>query len=291
MSLITTCPACATSFYVTQDQLAAHHGDVRCGKCQHVFNARNKVTELAPPPETILDFDEEQIPDVDELEIIEEPSVAPVFQILETPTEPVTTKPEPVTSMIEEPVPVFSQPAMSTPKAPADNAQRFSFSNKTKPKSHPMLFASLSALLILAAMAQTAYFQRTPLSIRFPPFKPYLVKACQVIGCEVSLPKHIDQITIDDSDIQEDADHEGLIHLSATVINNASYAQEYPLLELSLTDINDKPILRRAFQPSEYLPIGTNVSSGIGAGEELHIKLNLTASGEPVAGYRVLVVY
>src|SRR5689334_13040401 len=46
MSLITSCPACATIFYVNQEQLSAHHGDVCCGKCQHVFNALDRLVEV-----------------------------------------------------------------------------------------------------------------------------------------------------------------------------------------------------------------------------------------------------
>lgn len=307
MSLITTCPACSTSFYVTQDQLNAHQGDVRCGKCQHVFNARKIVTELPEPvsePESILDVDEVSIPDVNELEIIEETSAKPVFEILEPQPEPEVTE---VESAIFEPEPAIEnvetspqvdisdvppvEPAIATPIPPADNAYKISFASKPKAQSHPVIFSVLSLLLLVLAATQTVYFLRSPLAIKFPALKPLLVKACAPMGCEIALPRHIDQIVIDDSDLQEDADHEGLIHLSATIVNNAAYVQEYPLFELSLTDINDKPVLRKAFQPSEYLPSGTNPSNGIGAGEELHIKLDLTASGEPVAGYRVLAVY
>jgi len=38
MSMMTTCPACDTTFRVTPQQLQAHHGTVRCGRCAHVFD-------------------------------------------------------------------------------------------------------------------------------------------------------------------------------------------------------------------------------------------------------------
>ena len=38
MSMVTTCPACGTSFRVTPQQLQVHHGTVRCGRCVHVFD-------------------------------------------------------------------------------------------------------------------------------------------------------------------------------------------------------------------------------------------------------------
>lgn len=47
MSMVTTCPACHTTFRVTAEQLNARQGEVRCGHCQSVFNA---FDSLAPEP-------------------------------------------------------------------------------------------------------------------------------------------------------------------------------------------------------------------------------------------------
>ena len=58
MSLITQCPNCATTFRVTPLDLQAHGGDVRCGRCAHIFNGYSMLAtlrELEParpaPPE------------------------------------------------------------------------------------------------------------------------------------------------------------------------------------------------------------------------------------------------
>lgn len=42
-SHVTQCPNCRTSFRVSQAQLAAAHGVVRCGACLHVFNAAEQL--------------------------------------------------------------------------------------------------------------------------------------------------------------------------------------------------------------------------------------------------------
>jgi predicted Zn finger-like uncharacterized protein len=42
-SHVTQCPHCRTSFRVSQAQLAAAHGAVRCGACLHVFNAAQQL--------------------------------------------------------------------------------------------------------------------------------------------------------------------------------------------------------------------------------------------------------
>lgn len=153
------------------------------------------------------------------------------------------------------------------------------------------LLVLLVVVMSLTAIVQSIYYLRTPIATLWPVSKPYLIKACELVACKVELPRDINQLAIDDSDLQEDAEHQALIHLSSTLINHGQNALEYPLFELSLTDSEDKPILRRAFTASEYLPAGSDVSAGIPAGEEVHIKLNLTTSGVAVAGYRVFLRY
>lgn len=52
-SHVTQCPNCRTSFRVSQAQLAAAHGAVRCGACLHVFNAAEQLfgpRAAAPAP-------------------------------------------------------------------------------------------------------------------------------------------------------------------------------------------------------------------------------------------------
>src|SRR6266496_4124560 len=47
VSMITRCPACATAFRVTEPQLSARAGQVRCGRCGALFDA---LTALSPGP-------------------------------------------------------------------------------------------------------------------------------------------------------------------------------------------------------------------------------------------------
>lgn len=49
MTASTQCPQCETRFKITQAQLEAHHGLVRCGRCQTVFNAVERLQNGSPP--------------------------------------------------------------------------------------------------------------------------------------------------------------------------------------------------------------------------------------------------
>lgn len=283
MSMVTTCPACGTSFRVKPQQLSAHSGDVRCGKCDHVFHALDSLARVSEdssqstePKFTVLEeagtdktgtadlFGSDNLPGTapDEIEHI----VYPGFEL--SPAAVVTSVPE------------ITLPSPATASGP-----------RGKFRVSLWVLILLALLLALAAVTQAAYFLRTQISVELPQSKPYLLKACMLLGCSVDLPRDIDQLVIYDSDMQEDAEHQGVIHLSSSLINHAPYAQAYPLLELSLTDTRDKVVMRRTFTPAEYLPADRNAANGIPSNDEIRIKLAITASDVVVAGYRVYVTY
>jgi predicted Zn finger-like uncharacterized protein len=307
MRLATSCPACNAAFYVLPDQLAAHRGDLRCGKCEHVFNALDRLAEIAdeettnkPEPSTQAPIIEEEFVPAD-IEIIAESDVT-ISVEFETaiPAESLEKSAKGAGILSQEPPAIsitdYSIPASASILSPTmmDDAAR----NKTgKPSSSSRsgfakrLIFLVALILLLAGSAQAVYYLRSDIAARWPQYRPILEQACQYVQCKVELPMNADLIVIDDSDLQEDLDRQGLIHLYTTLINTASYAQAYPLLELTLTDVNDKPLLRRTFKPQEYLPAEADIKRGVLAKQEINIKLSLTASGEAVSGYRLFVTY
>lgn len=244
MSMVTSCPQCGTTFRVTQEQLSASQGNVRCGKCQHVFDALTRLAEIPAAPAT---------------------------------------------------QPVTQSPASSIPPPPprlfADTASRDKLGSPRGGFRLPRwLLVLLAVLLFGGAVLQALYYLRTPIAAQWPVLRPHFVALCDRLQCTIGLPQHAELLAIDDSDMQEDAEREGVIHLSATLINNASYSQAFPLLELTLTDAYDKPVIRRALTPSEYLP-GKETVEGILPGEAVQIAIALMAADAEVAGYRLFVRY
>lgn len=153
------------------------------------------------------------------------------------------------------------------------------------------LWAIAVVLLLGLAMAQSTYFLRNTIAMYYPGLKPYLIQACQPLQCSIELPKQIEWIIIDDSDMQEDPDHAGVMRLSSMLYNKAGFVQAYPNLELTLTDTDDNAVLRRVFKPAEYLPADTDIANGFKAGGEIKVKLAITAQQVSVAGYRLFVTY
>ncbi len=292
MSSITNCPSCQTQFIVTDEQLHQHKGKVRCGNCLTVFDAIQQIVQadidLTTVEDTTAISDDSTEPQTDDAQLYEIESPLPGNEAITHDTEAYQ---ETISLVSNEKL--SAQPSHGTQPSIFDDLAGKSKLNAKKLNKNPRtwLLLLLAFILLLVAVTQSTYFLRSEIAIYYPNLKPYLIQACKQLGCSINLPKKIELIVIDDSDIQEDAEHTGLMRLSSTIINQAGFNQVYPNLELTLTDIDDKPKLRRVFKPNEYLAANTNIANGIAAGEEVKVKLAITTQGESVAGYRVFVTY
>ena len=283
MNYITSCPECKTQFLLNTEHLKAHRGKVQCGHCEHVFNAKNRLTEISDDihsPEEYQASLEKVDQTVKEYEGYLESSPIEEIEISDNTNYIGEFSSELPDKASENPVkPIVIEDLTTDPKF-----------SRSKIKRNIWL-SLLSFLLLILASLQSIYFMRTKLAAEYPQFKPFLVQACTYLNCKVALPQDLNLLVIDDSDMQEDENYQGVINFSSSLINNANYAQMYPNIELTLTNLDDQPVLRRLIKPAEYLQIKTDFSAGIGAHEEIRIKLAIHASDIPVAGYRVLLVY
>ena len=112
-----------------------------------------------------------------------------------------------------------------------------------------------------------------------------------LLDCTVALPQKADLIVIESSELESDPDHANVITLHALVHNRAPYAQAYPSLELTLTDLQDQALARRVFHPADYLKAGADEKSGTPANRDLDIRLRLDTTDLKPSGYRLFLFY
>jgi len=165
-----------------------------------------------------------------------------------------------------------------------------------EPRSRRTTWLGALAVLIgaLALGAQFAYRFRAELAASNPSARETLVTLCRSLGCDVPLPRHPELMSIDASELQADTRRDGLIVLTALIRNRAGFAQDYPALELTLTDENDRPVLRRVLAPSDYLeaPRGAELMrQGISGGSEAALRVYLDTSRTRAIGYRLYLFY
>lgn len=313
MSLITECPACFTQFEVNDEQLQAYAGKVRCGECNHVFDAQSALvagTEIAAPiapaPQVIEPITIEAEPaQVDALEADALTADAPEIQTaplatLDSPTEVLEPSPAPQHAEPEE---SEQAPALSwnlghedahDPAIPAF-LRNVSLTDDRPPAPEkvtlPWVFPLLSGLLLIAILLQLVYFTRTSLAANYPSTKPLLQSACKALHCAVAMPNDITQLTIDDADIQEHREREGVLVFSSVLINHGAVAQAYPMIELTLTNMADEPVLRKILKPAEYLPASSKATEGLAAQQEQAVKTTLGITEKAVTGFRVAIAY
>ena len=140
--------------------------------------------------------------------------------------------------------------------------------------------------------AQAIYFFATELAVRLPQFRPQLTEVCAWVRCTVGLPRLVDQLFIEASDLQMlDAAHPSEVLLTATIRNRAAVTQELPLIELTLTDMLSQSAARKVFYPTDYLDQSQDPSRGIGPNQEIPLKLYLNAGDIRPTGYRLYLFF
>jgi predicted Zn finger-like uncharacterized protein len=243
MSLVTRCPGCATAFRVLPGQLAARNGQVRCGRCNTVFDGIAALVEAAP--------------------------AAPVL----TPVAPAPAEPAPKLELLNEALPEF----LAEPAPP-----------------RRALWAWLTALAALTLVAQILLHFRAEVVAALPMARGSLEGACRLLGCELRLPRQVKLLSIDSYDVRPDPRRDGVIILNAVIRNGAPFAQEYPALQLTLTDENNRELVSRAILPRDYLEPARSselMARGIEPGGEAALTLHFDASRTRATGYELVLFY
>lgn len=311
MSMITKCPECRTRFKVTDEHLAAHDGLVRCGRCNEVFNARENLYSDEPSPQLSLPIDiapetsapvssapenetvtkqttdlEGQVSPQEHLHLIGEthqiddaPELNP--ELLDANTAPALVNQIPSTH-IDEVTVVEDNPLQQTLfyETPTDTPKKTNWGG----------IAAASALS-LALVAQSLYFFRVEIAAHLPGLKPLLVQACSAIHCTVDLPREIELLSIESSELEADPNQAALVTLHALLHNRANYTQAFPNLELTLTDTQDQIVARRVFRPQEYLKTADDSLKGLLANREVEVSLHLDTADLKASGYRLFLFY
>ena len=306
MDLFTRCTGCKTVFRVTTGDLQASGGQVRCGRCQTVFDAFASLTAM--PPGQAQEDAATDSPIATSLEMDPgEPTSSAMAALDPVPHDLVPQAPMPDgasdsldTAETELPAET-AQPPESTAEPPsvadrfADDAAAnlYEWEFKATPKRpRTGLWLSLSLLLAITAIAQATYAFRTDLMVNYPQARPLYVQICVWLSCEIGLPRLADQLDISASDLQlVNPQTRNQVELTALVRNRARVAVEFPAFELTLTNEEERVVARRVFLPDEYLSDITIIDQGLAGGGELAVRLFLDIGPLGAAGYRIYLFY
>jgi predicted Zn finger-like uncharacterized protein len=321
MDLFTRCPQCETVFRVTTRHLQVSGGQVRCGRCQSVFDAFASLTakppgesqrqpaaqqtqppppprETAPAPQEAQPTLEETQPTPHEVQPLPEEaqpaSDAEANEAVESVDETAAAEAEVVSIDDDVPEAQLASAEHSEDQLvedPAANLYEWEF--KPAPKlRHSGLWLSLSLLLVVVGVFQAGYIFRTELMVIYPPLKPLYQLVCQRLACEIELPRLRDQLNIEASDLRSvDPRRPNLVQLTALVRNRARVPVEYPAFELTLTNAQQQVVARRVFLPGDYLDEAEQTDVGLAGRRELAVNMYLDTGPLRAAGYRIYLFY
>jgi predicted Zn finger-like uncharacterized protein len=309
----TRCPDCQTVFRVTPEQIKARAGKVRCGHCRTVFDALDCLVDETRPDlaANLANFAEpaDTRPGTRiEPKLLETAHAIPLFFPANTPEVQEEREAEENT-----PFPPCDAPdELDPPDAPREPGLAVGLTlpretseihgyNKwaegvmappiaplaEKPSRQPFRF--VVAGLALALAGQAVFHFRGELAISMPSLRPALEALSRSLNQPLPLPRHVDLVSIETSDLQSDAARSNLLMLNTTLRNNAPYGQAYPSLEFSLTDMQDLVIARRIFSPRDYLP--AEAATAFPGNSGVTVRLWIETVDLAAAGYRLLVFY
>jgi predicted Zn finger-like uncharacterized protein len=235
--MYTQCPECFTVFKLDAAMLVPACGCVRCNHCDTVFNALGTLAEQLPPePFTRLDIHS----------LDQEP---PRLDIAVFRPRPALPEPEP-----------DSLDATLDQHASVEAGESEDFSTLTftprfarKHRGRRRLgWAFACIVLMLGLSAQLAWAKREEL-ISDPQVGPLLQRACATLHCELPLVQDTHLLRLLARDVQAHPSVSGALLITASVRNDARFAQPFPVVTITLADVDGKRLAMRRFRPAEYV--------------------------------------
>jgi predicted Zn finger-like uncharacterized protein len=251
--MYTQCPECLTVYRIPVDALTRAHGRARCGVCRAEFDVLATLVDQLPP----------------------EP-----FGKLERHHP--------------GPLPILDVPAMR-PKAGQHDlfaiedegevapAPSFVHGPPPKPRSGRLLrFAN--ALLLLGLLAQAGYASRA-WWLNEPRLRPWLDAACLRLECRLPARTDLGQIALVSRDVRPHPSQRGALIISATMLNRANFVQPYPIVEITLSNLDEQRVAMRRVAPQDYLVDMRALARGLAPNATATIDLEVQDPGRNAVAF------
>jgi predicted Zn finger-like uncharacterized protein len=238
--MYTQCPECLTVYKLEAEALVPACGCVRCSHCDAVFNALGTLAAQLPP---------EPFTRLEEHALDREPPSADVAVF--RPRPPATIEPPPVDGE-DETVAV----ADADEGGVGEDFSQLTFTPKFARTRHrswrTAAWITVCVALLLGLGAQLAWAKRDSL-IADATIGPILAASCALVGCHLPLVSAPSQLRLMARDVEQHPSVRDGLLITASVRNDAAFAQPYPVVTIVLSDANGQRLAMRRFQPGDYV--------------------------------------
>lgn len=274
--MYTQCPECLSVFSLDAQTLAQAHAYMLCGHCGAGFDSLATLADMLP------DAPFRELP-------LNTPSLTPPqveLVVYRPPAEPPVVVEEPAPVTAEAPTDAFAELVL---------APRFARTRQKRPDRHkvdrhfsgserrwPWVLACAALALLLAG--QVAWATRETLLTQAPT-NTWLRSACSALRCTLPLVPAPRRIHLLDSNVQSHPSVPGALMISASVRNDARFAQPYPVVVLTLSNARGERVAMRRLRPREYLDDPATRARGLAPGASTVLVLEVADPGEQAVAF------
>lgn len=308
-------------FKVVPDQLKISQGWVRCGRCSEVFDASTHLQAAAtvvrapadhPAPESVQvrheteptaatgaeseafglaassEIDEGLLSQAPDSAQIEAEALAlqehPLDQPFELRRQDIVEESDLLPSQVDSELEPDSK--LHEELTFVRKARRQAFWRRPAVRALMLFIALVLALLLVL---QVAVQDRDRLAAAEPSLRPWLIAVCGWLDCTVSPPRRIDAIAIESSSFNQL--RPDTYRLQVTLKNQAATEVAMPALELSLTDVQERTVVRRVLVPGEFGAASSVLAPASEWSSSFALAVTDSTLGGKIAGYRLLAFY
>lgn len=288
--MYTQCPQCLTVYRIQADALTRGRGRFRCGHCGWVFDGLDALVERIP------DEPFQHLPCAtasDTPVVLSIPAMRPV------PVQPALFDHAPDAHLDGRREPrlpgewiLDARDAMghsppsdigsTRPRARVAGAAQRAAATQTGAGNGRWWFGSL--VLALTLGGQVALAEREQL-LEDPHVRPWLDRACQQLGCHLPLQQAPGRIRLISREVRPHPEAPKALLISAGMINDAAFTQSFPIVEVVLSDLSERPIAMRRFLPSEYLGEAESELRGFASGSTAPLVFEVADPGQEAVAF------
>ncbi len=291
-SMITECPHCQTRFRVTDLQLKAAAGRVRCGSCLNVFQgARHMVPAHLPEPAPrrtatvrhLYGGHEESLPEADQ-----PPEGGDAGDVADTPMAAGVEQADDqaISEAFEDSATSGDGPAMKVPRSlkklsPVE-AQGLAMYAEPPRRRWWAPLAAAAAIVLVATQVLWLQFDSWA---RDPQVRPLYAMVCGVMGCELPVMRDVESLLAKNLVVRRHPERTDALLVNAIIVNQAAFAQPFPELELSFTALNGSSVKQERFEPLDYLAGEMAGATDMPPRTPVHIELSVAHPGDKAVNY------
>lgn len=250
----TQCPHCDTRFRVTEDQVNTADGFVRCSVCKEIFNAfevaeqnelqQSLIRQAHDETEADLAHVRNEDLDSDAADEAEDHAEIEVVDFNETSA---------TDNLRKDAFDFFDEESNeSLPHVVPDKFKASHASDSSTLLSN-LLWSTGILLLTATLLIEYAWFNRDQLN-KVPQLQTWTDKICQQFNCQNITMRNPEQIELISRNVYSHPNEKNALMVNITMKNQADFAQPYPVMQISFSDVRGNSVAARRFLPAEYLP-------------------------------------